>query len=225
MATECPDSGTLIRIDTMPIVMLPQASRRVLLGGLFALPLLAMPRDGARAQASGPAMALIKSVSEQLVAIVNGPGSVADKKPKLRRVVDTHVDVDEIAKFCLGRFWRTASPDQQKAYLAVFHTVLLNNISARIGEYVGVKIVLQRASTRDDMDIVGSTVERPNNPPAQVDWVVSKASGSPKIVDLIAEGTSMRLTQRSDYGAFLGRNNGNVQALIDALRQQVARNA
>jgi phospholipid transport system substrate-binding protein len=56
-----------------------------------------------------------------------------------------------------------------------------------------------------------------------VDWLVSTESGSPKITDLIAEGTSLRLTQRSDYSAFLARNNNSVQALIDALKQQASK--
>jgi phospholipid transport system substrate-binding protein len=37
---------------------------------------------------------------------------------------------------------------------------------------------------------------------------------------VVAEGTSLRLTQRSDYASYLSRNNNNVQALIDAMRQQ-----
>ena len=47
-------------------------------------------------------------------------------------------------------------------------------------------------------------------------------SGGPKIIDVIAEGMSMRLTQRSDYASFLTRNNGNVGALILALQRQAA---
>ena len=45
-------------------------------------------------------------------------------------------------------------------------------------------------------------------------------AGKLKVIDVIAEGTSLRLTQRSDYGAFLGRNNNDVQALINALKKQ-----
>lgn len=212
----------------MPTKTLPQTSRRVLLGGLIAAPAIALPMlaaaPAAQAQASG-AMALVKSVADQLLIIVNGPGSVAEKRPRVRQVLSTSVDVDNIGRFCLGRFWNSASPEQQRAYLELYRSVLENNVSARLGEYVGVKITLLRAQTRDDTEVVSSTVERPNSPPAHVDWIVAKPSGSLKIIDLIAEGTSMRLTQRSDYGAFLGRNGGNVQALIDAMRQQISRNA
>jgi len=200
-------------------------SRRTLLATIPALAVPALVPEHAQAQAASGAMALVKNVSEQLVTIVNGPGSLADKRPRVRQILNQGVDIDNIGRFCLGRFWNSASPDQQRAYLEVFHSVLENNISSRLGEYIGVKITLLRTQPRDDTEVVSSTVERPNNPPAHVDWIVGKPSGALKIIDLVAEGTSMRLTQRSDYGAFLGRNGGNVQALIEALRQQVARNS
>jgi phospholipid transport system substrate-binding protein len=40
---------------------------------------------------------------------------------------------------------------------------------------------------------------------------------------VIAEGTSLRLTQRQDYASYLTRNNNNVDALINAMQQQTAR--
>jgi phospholipid transport system substrate-binding protein len=55
-----------------------------------------------------------------------------------------------------------------------------------------------------------------------VDWIINGASSSPKIIDVVAEGTSLRLTQRSDYAAYLSRNNNNIDALISAMRQQVS---
>jgi len=199
-------------------------TRRTLFAAALPFGLSLLPRRAA-AQAPSRAISFIKTTSDQLIAVINGPGSVADKRPHLQRIIDATVDVEEIGRFSLGRFWRTASPEQQKDFLKLYHAVLLNNISGKIGEYQGVKITINRAQPRDDTEVVSSTVERPNSPPAVVDWVVGNPASAPKIVDLVAEGTSMRLTQRSDYAAFLGRNNGNVQALLEAMRQQLARNA
>ena len=210
----------------MPMTVTTAAlARRAVLApllGIAALPLLSPPRPAA-AQLSSRAAQFVKAAADELVAIVNGPGSVAEKRPQLRRVVDASVDVDEIGRFCLGRHWRTASPDQQKQYLELFRSVLLNNITAKLGEYRGVKLTFTRAQPREDTEVVSSIVERPNNPPAAVDWVVGNPATRPKIIDVVAEGTSMRLTQRSDYAAYLARNNNNVGALIEAMRQQIAR--
>ena len=129
-----------------------------------------------------------------------------------------------MAKFCLGRFWRTATPEQQKQYTLLFHSVLVNNITGKLGEYQGVTFSVQQAQAREETTMVATIVERPGNPPTKVEWIISDESGSPRVVDVIAEGTSLRLTQRSDYAAFLSHNNNNIQALIDAMKQQIASN-
>jgi len=51
---------------------------------------------------------------------------------------------------------------------------------------------------------------------------VSNPASSPKIIDVVAEGTSLRLTQRQDYASYLSHNNENIDSLINAMRQQVA---
>ncbi len=190
------------------------ASVLAVLAPIFAAPALAASAE--------QAAAFIKSTGDALVAVVNGPGSLSDKRRQLQQVIDSTVAVDEIARFSLGRFWRQATPEEQQQYVSLFHEVLLNNIVAKLGEYRGVRFDMGRAQEREDTDVVSTTVERPNNPPAQVDWIVSSAGGSPKIIDVVAEGTSLRLTQRSDYASYLSRNGNNVKALIDAMRQQAA---
>jgi phospholipid transport system substrate-binding protein len=177
----------------------------------------------ALAQSSaGQSSDFVKGIGERLVGVVNGPGSDREKRAKLTQIIDQGVDVDGVARFCLGRFWRSASPDQQKRYTELFHQVLVNNITSKLGEYQGVRFTMNRAQQRDDTDVVSTVVERPNNPPTNVDWIISSAAGAPKIIDVIAEGTSLRLTQRSDYAAYLSRNNNNIDSLINAMRQQVA---
>jgi phospholipid transport system substrate-binding protein len=154
--------------------------------------------------------------------VVNGAQAAAEKRRALAQIIDGSVDVDGIARFCLGRFWRVASPDQQKRFVVEFHDVLVTNISSKLGDYRGVKLTVQRARQQDDDAIVTTIVDRPNNPPTTVDWVIEQPATAPKIVDVIAEGTSLRLTQRQDYASFLTRNNNNVDALINAMKQQTA---
>ena len=111
----------------------------------------------------------------------------------MQAVIDSTVDVDDIARFCLGRFWRIATPDQRQQYMALFHDLLLTEIAGHFGEYQGVSVTMGLARASADTEIVITTVERPKSPPTQVDWVVATNTGSPKIVDLLAEGTSLRL--------------------------------
>jgi phospholipid transport system substrate-binding protein len=166
--------------------------------------------------------AFVKSMGDQLVAVVNGPGTDAEKKAKLQTLVDQGVDVDGIARFCLGRFVRLATPAQLATYMQLFHGVLMRSITGHLGDYQGVGFTVDKSAARDGGTIVSTTVTRPNNAPAKVDWVIADVNGQPKIEDVIAEGTSMRLTQQSDYAGFIAQNNNDIGALIAAMQKQAA---
>ena len=101
-------------------------------------------------------------------------------------------------------------------------TVWING--QKLGEYKGVGFTMGRARADGENDVVSTTVERPNNPPTAVDWVIADVNAKPRIIDVVAEGTSLRLTQRQDYASYLLHNNNNVDALISAMKNQVAQN-
>jgi phospholipid transport system substrate-binding protein len=175
-----------------------------------------------RAQSTEKAGAFVKSTGDRLVAIVNGPGTPASKRAAMTQILSSDVDVDGIGRFCLGRFWRQATPEQQKQYLALFHEVLVTNITAKLGDYQGVTFTMGRSKAQDEEAVVSTTVVRPNNPPTAVDWIIANPSSNPKIIDVVAEGTSLRLTQRQDYASYLTHNNNSVDALIAAMKNQIS---
>jgi phospholipid transport system substrate-binding protein len=178
----------------------------------------------ARAQNAEKAATFVKATGEKLVGVINGPGSDADKRAALGKIIDQAVDVDGVARFCLGRFWSRATPDQQKQYLELFRSVLVTNITSKLGQYQGVSFTMGRRREQGEDAAVLTTVLRPNNPPTDVDWIIANPTANPRIIDVIAEGTSLRLTQRQDYASFLSHNGEDINALITAMRQQVSQN-
>jgi phospholipid transport system substrate-binding protein len=197
--------------------------RSLLVSSLAAAAVLALSAamPFARAHAADGAAAFIEQTGKELVAIVNSADPTAQKQAELQKVIDRDVDVNAIAQFCLGRYWRTATPEQRQEYLDLFHRVLLKNITGKLGDYVGVTFTVGRTTPQDSQVEVATVIARPNSAPANVEWIVSNASGSPRIIDVVAEGTSLRLTQRSDYVSYLLHNNNNVNVLLQALKQQV----
>jgi phospholipid transport system substrate-binding protein len=175
-----------------------------------------------RAQSTDKAAAFVKATGDQLVAVVNGPGSASSKRTAMSKIINSAVDVDGVGRFCLGRYWRQATPEQQKQYLTLFHEVLITNITSKLGEYQGVMFTLGRSKLQDEEAVISTTVDRPNNPPTAVDWIISNPSNDPKIIDVVAEGTSLRLTQRSDYASYLSHNSNNIDALITAMKAQIS---
>lgn len=196
-------------------------TRRTLLATLLVAG-AALPGTAARADDAANAKSFINSFLTRVLAVVNGAGGVDQKNAELQRLVDGAVDVAGVARFCLGRFWRQASAQQQQEYVGLFRKVLMNNVTGRVGEYAGVSFTMGDSQARDGGIAVTTTVTRPHNAPNKVDWIVMMIGGQPRIIDVIAEGTSLRLTQRSDYTSFLGQHNGDVGTLIAALKRQTS---
>jgi phospholipid transport system substrate-binding protein len=57
-------------------------------------------------------------------------------------------------------------------------------------------------------------------PPVKVDWRVRNKDGRYKIVDVLVEGVSMSLTQRSDFSSVIQAGGGDVQVLLNHLKQK-----
>ncbi|CAI3945189.1 MlaC/ttg2D family ABC transporter substrate-binding protein [Commensalibacter communis] len=186
---------------------------------------LAIP--GAHAQKSYSGTELrqwLEATGNKMVSVVNSNKSAKEKKEQFLTILNQDVDVDTIAKFCLGRFWRIATPEQQKEYVQLFHQVLINSITDRLGEYKGVSFDIGKVSTVEGGRFSIETIlHRPKQPNVSIQWVISTESGSPRVVDIIGENASLSVTQRGDYTSFIARHGNNVSALIDALKRQISK--
>lgn len=188
-----------------------------LAAGLVTRPSLAQQID------IGRATSFIQATGEELVAAINASGvGLPQRRERVAAILRRSVDVEGVGRFILGRWWRTATAEQQAEYLRLFEEVLIRNLSARFGEFQGVRFAVGRSQARTEEDaLVNTVIERPGSPAFALDWRVAEVSGQPKIVDVIAEGTSLRLTTRSEYSSVITRNGNAIPPLLAAMRQQI----
>ncbi|MBR0654283.1 MlaC/ttg2D family ABC transporter substrate-binding protein [Plastoroseomonas arctica] len=170
------------------------------------------------------ATAFIESAGRDLVAQLNSTaGTATQRRERVAAVLRRAIDIEGTGRFILGRYWRQASEAEQRQYLQLFDEIIIRNLSARFGEYQGVRFTVGRTQQRSEEDVLVTTqVDRPNSASFALDWRVAEVGGQPKVVDVIAEGTSMRLTTRSEYSSVIQRNGGQVSALLTAMQQQIA---
>jgi phospholipid transport system substrate-binding protein len=200
--------------------MLTRRTAMRMIGASALLPVVTGWPYVASAGASDQATAFVRSTCDRLIAIADGGTSPAEMRPQFRAVLQSAVDVEDTARFCLGRFWRTATPDQQKEFTAQFGEFLVTKIASHFGKHQGVRVTIGLTRAQEDNDVVITTVDRPGTPTSQIEWVISTSTGSPKIVDLFSEGVSLRVTQHSDFTAYLSRN--GIDALIAVMRKRNA---
>ena len=185
---------------------------------------LAWPRESRAEIDPARAAAFVRDAGNELVAAINDTRSdVATRREKVAAVLRRAVDIEGTGRFILGRYVRQASPAELAEYNRLFDDIIVRNLSARFGEYRGVRFSLGRTQQRTEEDVLVNTIiERPGQPAFSLDWRVAAVGGQLRVVDVIAEGTSLRLTTRSEYSAVIQRNGGRVSALLDAMRNQIA---
>jgi phospholipid transport system substrate-binding protein len=190
---------------------------------LLAVPLAALPLAARADDRVSRATAFIEAKGQALVAVLDSDAPAAEKRERIATLLRESVDVPGVGQFVLGRHWRTAAPGQRAEFLRLFEETVVRTLSARFGELRGVTFAVGRARERGaDGVLVATTVVRPGQPTVALDWLVSEASGRPLIVDVVAEGISMRITQRSEYGSVIERGGGRLDALLEAMRRQLS---
>ncbi|MDG6094022.1 ABC transporter substrate-binding protein [Acetobacter sp. AN02] len=173
--------------------------------------------------AAGTSADFVRTLAGRLVSIINSNASPGQAKSEVNPLLQQAIDFDNIAKFCLGRYWNVATPDQRTEYLGLFHQALTNAIMDKLGSYRGVRVKVTGTETlQQGAEGVSFILSRPQQPDAQMQLIVRKDGDSYKVVDLIGEGVSLRLTQSKDYNSFIARNGGKVENLIRAMKNQVA---
>ena len=195
--------------------------RALLLTGLAVPALRIQPASAAMEPAR--AAAFIQSAGQELVTAINDTGAnLVARRPRGAATLRRVIDVEGTGRFILGRFVRQATPAELQEYFTLFDETIVRNLSARFGEYRGVRFALGRSQQRMEDDVLVNTiVERPNTAAFSLDWRVAEVNGQPRVVDVIAEGTSLRLTQRSEYAAVIQRSGGQVAPLLEAMRNQI----
>ena len=120
----------------------------------------------------------------------------------------------------LGRYWRTASSEQRHEYLELFRGYVLAGLSRRMGGAKRIEKVdvtgSQPARGQDSM--VATLITLGNGaPPSRVEWRVRRTGDGYRIVDVVAEGVSLVLTNRNEFGAIVAKS--GLDGLLRQLRE------
>jgi len=184
---------------------------------VFSL-MLALPR-GVAAQDPN---AFITNLGTQAIQVM-GPSMPAPQRlARFRELLRDYFDVNGIGQFVLGRYWRTATPQEQQEFLKLFQEYVAQAYSGRLGEYAGEPFRVMGNRPNGDEIIVSSQVVRSGGNPIQIDWYVVNQGGKPKIADVYVAGVSMKVTQRDEFASIIQRDGGKIDGLLNRMRQKTA---
>jgi phospholipid transport system substrate-binding protein len=175
------------------------------------------------AAAEADPAALITDLGNRALEVLGKNVSPRQREARFRQLFDQDFDVPAIAHFVLGRYWRTATRAEQQEFVRLFGAYTALAYSNRLAQYSGETLRVLGSRPELDGSIVSSEIVRTNGaPPAKVDWRLRSNDGTYKITDVIVDGISMAVTQRSEFASVIQRHGGEVEGLLTLLRQKTA---
>jgi phospholipid transport system substrate-binding protein len=198
-------------------------SRRLVLALSAAALLLAAAPVRTVEAAPENAAAFITEAGNSVMALLNDPKiTQAEFKQRLHAIAEQDFDVPRIARFVLGRYWRTASESDRQQFIQAFKDYMVQVYAQRFSDYRGqtFKVIGQRQE--GDVSMVTTQIIRPGGQPARVVWQVAKQGNDYKITDVSIEGVSQALTYRDEFNSVIAQNGGQVSALTQQLRQKAS---
>lgn len=177
----------------------------------------------AHATVEGPD-ALIKRVATEVLDTVKAdPTMQAGDLQKVMTLVDNkimpNVNFERMTASAVGRFWRQASPEQQKQLQTEFKTLLVRTYSGALSQVKDQSLSFRplRAAPTDTEVVVRSEV-RGRGDPVQLDYRLEKADSGWKIYDLNVMGVWLVETYRTQFAQEINAN--GIDGLIASLAKR-----
>jgi phospholipid transport system substrate-binding protein len=180
---------------------------------------------------AGPALAqeapdvLIKRISEEVLRDARADKEIqgGNQKRVLELVeakVLPHVDFRRMTALAAGRYWRDATPEQQKQLTDEFRALLVYTYSGAISQVKDQKLEFRpfRADPADTEVEVRSQVVQMRGDPIQLNYRLAKSPDGWKIYDVNVLGAWLVETYRGSFAAEISK--GGIDGLIRTLAER-----
>jgi len=164
--------------------------------------------DNAAAAALSPDQ-VVEQTAKNIFGTISSKRGELEKNPQeLYAVVGDnllpHFDFGRASQLVLGQYWRTASPEQRKAFQDAFYKYLVHGYADALlkGNYSDRNIQVEPWHPGSDLTkaYVKTKVLRENAPPVEVDYSLLNEPGGWKAFDVVIEGISYVLNYRNQFG-------------------------
>ena len=178
----------------------------------------------AMAQAGKAPDALIKEVSTDVIESVKADKSIqTGDVQKVILLVDAkvmpHVNFQRMTASAVGRYWRQATPAQQKGLQDEFKVLLVRTYSGALAQVKDQEVQLKpMRGGADDTEVVVRTEVRGKGDPIQLDYRLEKTPDGWKIYDVNVLGVWLVENYRNSFAQEISA--GGIDGLIAKLAER-----
>ena len=194
-------------------------TRRLRLTTLAFLLVVASPAVAPDAAATDPSV-FMSEMWKRAVEILGKKAPQTERLVRFRELFQADFDGPGIARFVLGRYWRSASQEEQQEFLSLFEDYVVFVYGTRFSSLSGETLKIRGSRAAESGVVVSTEMITPGDAPVKIDWRLIADGGVFKINDVVIEGVSMMVTQRSEFASVIQRNGGQVSGLLSVMREK-----
>ena len=187
----------------------------------FTAAALALGGLTANAQTAVAPDALIKQVSTDVLEAVKADKSIKQGDvQKVITLVDTkvmpYVDFERMTASAVGRYWRQATPEQQKQLQDQFKILLVRTYSGALAQVQDQTVELKpMRAAATDKEVVVRTEIKGRGDPIQLDYRLENSGTEWKVYDINVLGVWLVENYRNSFSQEIGSN--GIDGLIGKL--------
>ena len=150
---------------------------------------------------------VVQTAAQSMLTALDKDRDAYKRDPaKVGNLVNTyllpHWDTEYSARLVLGKYWRTATPDQRQHFIDAFYHSLLANYGAALSEFTAdrLKIYPTTADPGKPIATVRTEVKRDNGDRVSVNYYMHRTPQGWKAWDVVIDGISYINSYRTDFG-------------------------
>ena len=169
--------------------------------------------------------ALVKRISAEVIDTAKTDKEIqAGNQKRVMDLVESkilpHVDFQRMTALAAGRHWREATPEQQKALMTEFRTLLVFTYSGALSQIKNETVEFKplRADPADQEVEVRSQVNVARGEPVTLNYRLAKTGNTWKIFDINVLGAWLVETYKGTFATEIGKS--GIDGLIKALAER-----
>ena len=178
----------------------------------------------AHAEIVAPDVLIRNTVQDVIAAIKTDKAIQAGDEEKIIALVNVkvlpHFDFARMTQLAVGKYWRTATPEQKQILITEFRNMLVRTYTKVFTVYRDQKVEVKPYKLAVDdasQATVKTLISKPGTQPVLVDYEMKKSADGWKAYDISIEGVSMVMSYRGTFATKIQENGieGLIKMLID----------
>ncbi len=169
---------------------------------------------------------LVQKTSEKMLSVLSERRAEVEKSSDLLiqitdEIISPYFDFARISRLALGKYWRKATPEQQRVFSQEFHSLLLRTYSKALLTLGSEEIHYPKpkASKRADRITIPTLVKKEGSSnPVAINYKLYLKKEQWKVYDIAIDGVSLVANYRSQFATQIKRE--GLASLITALQER-----